>query len=145
MPTGEVTLRYEMLLVIAASTASCGKDPKDKPDAAGADFGESQIGVGIDHDPAWVTELGGPRNDQGEGLAVAGADVFLSGDTTSAWFGPFADPCVATGNHEGDDCADAFLVNATTGVGVQFGDAQSDSIKALAIANGALHVGSRRS
>src|SRR5262245_6729291 len=52
-------------------------------------FGESQIGVGHAHDPAWVTHLGGPGNDEAFGVTAAAAGVFVSGETASAMFGPF--------------------------------------------------------
>ncbi len=110
--------------------------------AAGA-LGASQIGIGRRHDPAWVTHYGGAGDDQGEGLALLGAAIYIGGDTSSAWFGAFDDPCAETGEHAGEDCADAFVVNATTGVGVQFGEQASDSVKGLAATADALYVAAK--
>ena len=130
--------------VATDSQDSAGADDEQLADDIGsATLGASQIGIGRAHDPAWVTHLGGAGDDQGEGLAVLGDAIYIGGDTSSSWLGTFADPCTATGDHEGEDCADAFLYNATTGIGIQFGGPASDSIKSLAATDDALYVASK--
>jgi hypothetical protein len=106
-------------------------------------LGEAQIGVGRLHDPAWVTQYGGPGDEQGEGIAVSRAGLYIGGDTTSAWFGAFNDPCSAAAPHEGEDCADGFIFSVWAGVGVQIGNMQSDAVKALALDGTGLYVAAK--
>src|SRR6187551_3194213 len=93
---------------LQAEPAAKAEDSDSRSDAASrrVPLGDAQIGVGRRHDPAWVTHHGGCGDEQGESIAVSPAGLYIGGDTTTAWFGAFNDPCTAAGPHEREDCAD---------------------------------------
>jgi hypothetical protein len=115
--------------------AACGS-----VNAAPEPRGAAEIGIGVRHDPTWVTHHGGPGDDEVLAIAVADATVYLAGKTTSSWFRPFEDACDPgiPAQHAGEDCGDAFIANLATGGGVQFGKRQADEVKCIAVADGAL-------
>ena len=102
--------------------------------------GEAQIGIGRAHDPAWVTHFGGPGDDEAFAVRASAAGVFVAGATSSEMFGTFNDKCKATGEHGGEDCADAFVMNTDTGKGVQFGGQQQDSARSLVADTDSVYV-----
>lgn len=108
----------------------------------GGSLGAAHIGIGVAHDPAWVTQLGGPGDDEALAVAASAAGVYVGGSTSSAWFGPFVDACDPNipPDHVGEDCADAFLTNAETAEGIQFGDPQSDEVKFVTLTSDAVYA-----
>ena len=129
---------------LAGLTATAERsDSRRDAESRRVPLAEAQIGVGRRHDPAWVTHYGGPGDEQGESIAVSPASLYIGGDTTSEWFGKFRDPCAAAAPHEGEDCADAFIFNVRTGVGVQIGNLQSDAVKGLALDGSGLYVAAK--
>jgi hypothetical protein len=114
--------------VFDASTAGPDAGPGD----AGPALGVAQIGIGRLHDPAWITRLGGSADDEAAAVHASATEIYVGGHTASDWFRTSPDPCVACGNHFGDDCGDAFILaldSPTTGV--QFGEPQTDSLRAI--------------
>src|SRR5687768_6057275 len=101
-----------ILLLVLAVLPACGGEKRDGGSAAGgsggfpADLGAAQIGIGVPHDPAWLTALGGPGEDEALAVSATGAGVYVGGSTASSWFRPLADTCDPAINpeHAGEDC-----------------------------------------
>lgn len=121
------------VLVVAA----CGG--KDRDGNPGTPEGTAQIGIGRPHDAAWVTQLGGSGDDEAFTMTASGG-LLVGGQTASAWFGPFSDSCSATGEHAGEDCADAFLYDFARTKGVQFGQGQTDSLRGVAADTSSIYI-----
>jgi hypothetical protein len=127
-------------IALLVFSLACGADkPSSGPSGSAASarsrgggaLGATQISIGLAHNPGWVTHVGGPGDDEAFAVRASAAGVFVAGETSSDLFDTFDDPCKATGEHEGEDCADAFVMNADTGMGVQFGGRQQDSARSV--------------
>jgi hypothetical protein len=139
-------LRSFVRMVVASSALAAGACDGHSGDRDGGTLGDAGapgsavIGVGRAHDPSWVTLLGGSGDDHAFAVHASAGGLFVGGGTSSAWFGSFTDPCVAAGEHAGEDCGDAFVAELASGTGVQFGDPQTDEVRGIASGAGVVYL-----
>ncbi len=139
-------------LTLVAALTACGDKDRDLSADAAADGasgrGAAQIGVGRPHDPAWITQVGGPADDDAWALSVDNGAIFLGGSTTGSWFASFIDACLTSDPDAGVemvDCGDAFVIDLSTRAGIQFGGPYTDTVRGLhAESRGVFVTGSSR-